>query len=372
MCSAYEACLGKANGDWQERSQCAIDYQVSGSSEVSPLSACLASKCTNECGLTCGGLAAEFTTPDMADMCQQCVAGGASCAAEQACASLADCDALVRCRLACNTLDCSGACVNAHDAGADGLASLLPIFRGDCSDLCAFGKNWSCVGKVSWPARKADTTTFTVDVQDFVNTQKFLSGVDLLACNGNDVDCTDFLAKGQTNDAGRAVFEVPNQAQVSGLGLNGYLQLTLPGYVPDLSYWGFPLSEATFTESYNAFLSDGLRLVTPADLQALATSLNMTLDPQLGIVAILVADCGIHVAPGVTVTTNVAGLSPIYNQNSSLMATDTTGFLAFLNVPPGTVDFTAFPVALGGKASSHVSVIVRAGSITTVAMEPTP
>ncbi len=239
VCSAYEACLGKSNGDWQVRSQCTLDHPVGGSSEVSPLSACLATHCTDACGLTCGGLAANYTTPDHATACQQCVAGGSSCAPARACASSLACDTMFRCRLACETLDCVDGCLIASEAGADLLNSYISVFHGACSAPCDFGGDWTCVGKVSWPSIKSDTTTFTLQVQDY-STQVPLSGVDVSVCAGSDVNCDHPLADGGTDDAGTVVMQVPNQLQLNELGLNGYVQYMSPtmSIVPQLWYWG--------------------------------------------------------------------------------------------------------------------------------------
>ncbi len=212
---------------------------------MSPLSACLATSCVNECGLTCGALAANYTTPDHAATCQQCVAGTSSCAPEQACAASEACDALFRCKVACETVDCIDGCLSVYDAGADALASFVRVFGGTCSAPCAFGQDWTCVGHVSWPSSNSDMTTFTVDVQDYTSPLSAISGAEVDVCDSTDVDCTKPLATGQTNDAGEAVMmHVPNQEQVGGLGLNGYLQITAQGYMPDLYYWGFPLSES--------------------------------------------------------------------------------------------------------------------------------
>ena len=56
----------------------------------------------------------------------------------------------------------------------------------------------------------------------------------------------------------------------------------------------------------------------------------------------------------------------------ALTATDSTGVVFFTDVPAGTVHLTATPGSLGGKASSTVTVNVRAGWITGVTMFPTP
>ncbi len=375
-CSAYETCLGKSNGDWQVRSQCALDNPVSGSSEVSPLSACLATNCTSECGLTCGGLAANYAVPDHADMCQQCVTGSSFCAAEQACASSAACDAVLRCRLACRTADCVDGCLLASDAGTDDLFnSFWGVFKGACSSPCAYGQDWTCVGKVSWPGIKSSTTTFVLDVDDF-GTGSALPGVNVSVCNSTDVDCNLHLADGQTNDAGRVVMQVPNQMQqLGGLGLNGYVQYMDGGIVPELFYWGFPLSESALESiSDPPFFTSPPRPLKPAEYQTLTMDFGIVLDPSLGGLGIIVADCLGHPAPNVRVTTNVSASSTrtVYGTSATAQVTDTTSLVTISNVPPGNVDLTAAPTALGGTVSSHMSVTVRAGSITAVTMLPTP
>jgi hypothetical protein len=52
-------------------------------------------------------------------------------------------------------------------------------------------------------------------------------------------------------------------------------------------------------------------------------------------------------------------------------ATDSTGIVFFTGVPAGTVHLTATPGSLQ-KASSMVTINVRAGYITGVTMFPTP
>ncbi len=75
VCAAYEGFLGQCNGDADCRSQCTIDHRVGTSSDVSALSACLASTCETACGLGCGALAGYITEPRNggATSCQTCV-----------------------------------------------------------------------------------------------------------------------------------------------------------------------------------------------------------------------------------------------------------------------------------------------------------
>ena len=51
-CAAYERCLGQCSGDAECRSRCVVGDPVGEPSEVSALSACLASNCETACGLT--------------------------------------------------------------------------------------------------------------------------------------------------------------------------------------------------------------------------------------------------------------------------------------------------------------------------------
>jgi hypothetical protein len=181
-----------------------------------------------------------------------------------------------------------------------------------------------------------------------------------------DLDCAQPLGHGQTDASGLAAFPVQNPTLISPLGINGYLQLVLPGYVPTLLYWGFPLSEATDDNNW--------KFVTPAVNQQLAATGGVTLDPMRGQITVRVFDCLPRPAPEVEVTTNITDpkMSEFYGLAfNRTPPTDSSGLVFFNNVPVGPVTLTATPVALG-RPSSKVAVSVRAGFDTAVEMWVTP
>ena len=106
VCSPLASCLGKCDGDATCQSHCTIDNPVGAAVEtdVSALSACIASSCESACGLTCGALAASISPPDAAAGCQSCLEVNA-CPLAQSCASSVDCDVDQRCVVGCPTIE---------------------------------------------------------------------------------------------------------------------------------------------------------------------------------------------------------------------------------------------------------------------------
>jgi hypothetical protein len=152
---------------------------------------------------------------------------------------------------------------------------------------------------------------------------------------------------------------------MSGLGLNAFLQLTSPTIVPTLFYWGFPLSEAAV--AFTGHFYD-IRIFTPAELQASLTATRITQDPSRGMIGVGISDCLGSTAAGVQMTFDVS--DPLI-QTYYGATTEMAGVFAMFDVPPGYVNLTATPPALT-TPSSHVSVLVRAGTLTEVYMAPTP
>jgi hypothetical protein len=361
-CAAYESCLGACNGDPKCRSQCTIDNPTGTASDVSALSACLAGKCETACGLQCGGIAELISPPDAAVACQQCLKS--TCSQAQACASSETCDGFERCPLAGETYDSLVSCETAlgFTYGDSDAGMAAPDFTGACAAACAQGDYWSCLGHVNWLPPKSPTVTYQFYAADY-NSEAPLSGMDVSVCGPTDMNCTQPFGSGQTVANGYAAFQVQNPTQATtGLGINGYLQLSLPGYVPELLFWGFPLSEAT---EYNNW-----RFVTPVVEQELEQAAGVMQDPTRGLIEARVWDCRLNIAPGVVVTADVsdAGVSEFYGlPGTSKPPTDTTGLVFFDNVPAGSVTLTATPVAIG-RPSSQATVLVRAGWVTDVEM----
>jgi hypothetical protein len=374
-CASYASCFGACNGDAKCRAECLLDFPVV-TSDVSALSACLASKCEDACDLPCGGLAGYPIAPDAAQACQSCYAANA-CAVEKACATSAECDALNRCLSACPTIDCSDTCWQAH--GVDPKISFgvevdggpyVPFNttrNGTCAKACANGAQWSCVGKVSWPTPRSATATILFEPRDYQSGVP-IPGVAVSVCDSVDVGCVSPLGAGTSDPTGLASLIVENPLNTAGhqnLGLTGYLKATSPDYVPFYEFWGFPLSEPSYY-SYG-------ELTKTASLTEIATSVDVMLDSSRGTVAVAVYDCEGNPAAGVDVSLIPHDVSTrsFTTTGAEVATTDVTGVLVFLNAPAGHVQITAKPDALEGP-SSVIGANVWAGAITQVIVLPSP
>jgi hypothetical protein len=360
------------------RARCTIDHPVGTASDVSALSACLAAKCENECSLACGALAGYAVEPDAAAACQSCYTTNA-CSEERTCATSLACDAITRCDNACRTLDCDESCDLRHgvnpaffyqvDAGDAVYVPFSNVHAGVCASACADGNYWECVGKVSWPAPESATTKFQLTVIDYV-TGMTVPGMDVSVCGFADQTCISALAVGTTDASGAVSLSFPNMANVAGqlgLGVNVYLQVTSPNnsIVPLYAYWGFPMSSAQVFSYGN--------VLTPAEMQQQWAAVNVTQDPTRGVVGVAVYDCEFNSASRVRVT-----LSTADSQTRAFMPagvesgiTDQTGVLVFTNVPVGTFELTATPMAIR-TPSTKVNATARAGGLTQVVVYPTP
>jgi hypothetical protein len=385
-CAPYEMCLGNCNGNPKCRAQCEIDDLGFTAPEVSALGACLASKCETACGLACGGFPALFGTPDTAATCQSCFANNA-CVPASACASSVDCVAYLSCAHACPTLDCRQACAGTHDAGAALFAPLLPVLVGTCSTPCAYGRNWSCVGNVSWPVAQSQTVAMTTFVATGPGVTP-VSGAEVSVseyCPPSAEAGVDILGHGQTNEAGTVEFPVLSQGNRNngpgaGHGLDGCITVTSASFLQTLWYWGFPLTEPAvgwmFGTPTASVSGTYVPVISAADFMALNAAAGIsTPDLTRGIVGVTIFDCDLFGAPDVQVKigSNDPDIRLLYGTSFSatLNATDTSGEALFVNVSPGTLTLTATPNALG-KPSSRVTVNVQANTFTEVLMLPTP
>jgi hypothetical protein len=382
VCAAYEGCLGGCDGDPRCRSQCSVDHPGGTGSDVSALSACLASHCNAACGLGCGGLAI-ITSPDTATACQDCF-GANACTSEQACTSSADGDAYVRCLVACATPDCRQTCATTHTSGVTLCSPMIRAFSGTCSTPCGFGRFWGCVGSVSWPLAEWNNVVMTGEVDSIPSLTPVGQGVDVSVSEYCPPGVTGVLAQGQTNDSSMVTLLVPQAfgGAGTGHGLDGCLIVTSPSYLQTFWYWGYPLTApaVTWQEHYDAGTpiepSVGyLPLFGTALVMQLTTTLGGTPDSTRGVLSFGVHDCLGDPAPDVQVTTNVQDPEMRVTYGTTLdltaTATDSTGIVTIVNVPVGPVTLTATPLALK-RPSSSITVAVAAATLTAGGLYPTP
>ena len=154
-------------------------------------------------------------------------------------------------------------------------------------------------------------------------------------------------------------------------GPTGYLQLLGPSpYYPYYYYWGYPLSQPQVYGAGGQF--------TTTYVEGLLQMVGVTQQPSLGILVVSVFDCQGQYAPGVVVTLDAMDAGAIHsctgeNLSSAQMSTttDNTGSIFCVNVPTGSIQLTATPIALG-KPSSTVTAYVLGSAVTRVLLYPTP
>jgi hypothetical protein len=385
FCAPYESCLSACNGDAACRSQCTIDHPIPATSAapVSTLAACLAANCETECGLTCGAFAGYLSEPDASADCQSCLQQNA-CPHARACGSSAECDEFWRCFLACSTVDCKDACVEAHDAGAAEYKTLFQDFSGTCAGPCGFGNYWACAGHVGFPAAKSSSVTWTNWVYD-VGNQAAVADAAVSICGscpcpaGN----SPLLGQGQTGADGFFTVQVQQVLDPNGQAQPFCVETNASGYLTSFLYTGLPFSEpsSSIMDSLAPYVSLGIVLFSPANVQVDTDGLGGTYDPKRGMIAAGIFDCLANPADGVYVTINsndpqVILAVPVDAGPGAGLTTrsgglNTVGHAVFFNVAPGSYLLSATPPGFG-RAIDQVTVTVAASTVTQIGVFPSP
>jgi len=377
--SGLEQCLQSCSspGDPTCRAKC-----MSGLSSVdeaeNDFAACMASKCSGPCSITCGGVAAFFG-PDAAAGCQSCLQDSLDsvCTTAAQCAGDADCQAALWCTQVGPFQDQYRACISAHPSGSTVLSLLSDLQQppGKCLSACALGSQWSCVGQVS-PVTDGVSADASFSFTDFVNQKQPTAGMRVQVCNPATPPTQCSGQWGTTDDAGVVSLTIP--ASAGGAAPTGYLHMTGQqlGLEPVLFYWGFPSTEPSWHLFFYSFTTD--------DVAGLASGSGVMVNPKRAIVALEANDCwGTYIgAPDVQFKIDPPGDSEtelLYQvgQNFSLTAdrTDPIGNAFFVNVPVGpdggVVQVTATPVSIE-KPSAVFPVFVQPGTITVYLASPTP
>jgi hypothetical protein len=341
----------------------------------------MASRCAGPCGVTCGSAVSAFGfPPGAAAGCVTCFEAN-DCALEAGiCAKSTSCMGWVQCDAACWTPDCRLACSRRY--GYDGGTSIgdinynagppsLESILGACKTQCLVGSNWSCVGRVEWPAATMGGTKLEANILAFA-TSAPVQDADVKICGATDPGCQHIPVPEATSNANGlvAVDVPPTTSLLGGLTADAFAQINAAGYVPELVFLGYPVSEPLAN-----IAEPTVYLLTPDYLQASGSSWDMM---NYGEISFEVIDCDGQGASGVQVTIDVDGgqMQEFYFEgftpSFAATATDSTGLGGgFVNVPEGNVTLTATPLTLG-KPSSHATVIVRKGTLTQAFLFPTP
>lgn len=236
------------------------------------------------------------------------------------------------------------------------------------ADVDAALDPWRCVGHVTYPEA---THVPVVDHAIIFNTidNRGIAGLHVDVCERADVGCVAPLTSVVTGDDGK--LDVPLYE-----GFAGYLQMkTAPPSIPGLMPTFF-----SYLPPARAGMATLIPTVTAADMKAMGQLVQQEVDLGRGaIVFILATSCDGTSMPGVEVEIAPAqtdAKTARYYFSGGLpapeaKATDSSGLVTFVNVPPGVVSLSAKLSATGQTLGVH-SVVARAGTVTGFYFPPTP
>lgn len=365
-CATYESCLLACGTDYNCRTDCALTAPSGKGTTVPALDLCVASRCNDACGMSCG-LTASPSIPDAAAACASCIASKA-CNAVKACATSSSCEAIEHCLPGCATIDCHDTCLAGDDAG---LFTALEVgVASACLRDCAVGQLWLCVGRVNWPLAPAGVNEVDFSVVDSMSS-KPLPGAMVRACAREDQTCAPPQAQATADAMGKGALLMPAHAAI-GLGFDGYYAIDAAGEMPWRIFASSPvtLAHAPFNWTVGSM----------ASFQSTIAGVGLTPDPTRGQIILDAADCVQSPAAGVSFkVTDGAGAdlskSVYYLSGGALnnvaTETDFTGAGVLFNVPAGSLTVQAIPKAIG-KASSTEGVLSLPGAVSTLILLPTP
>jgi hypothetical protein len=258
-------------------------------------------------------------------------------------------------------------------AGSAAYHALDDCVVGDCTDVCAVGADWSCVGHVVVPVATQDTVQATLKVVLASSQSTPVAGLDVVGCSIEDYDCSDPVTPVAVTDAdGDAVLTLPTVAQKGRSQFLGYLLITDPAgvYGTALGFSVPPTSQNDATQTIIAY--------TPAGEQLVVTSLGLTYDPTKSALVVTAVDCANQPASGVTfqVETGDASVPVFYTvdgiPSQSATRTDSSGTAIAAYFSPGLpATVTARSITLG-EVVATAQIFGHPGAVSLVRLAPTP
>jgi hypothetical protein len=367
--SCMQAC---ASGDTGCVAACANIAEYGAPDAIVAHESCRTAKCFDGCKVSCGDVPPLTSdVPPLAagaaiEACTSCIA--ASCCSQgTACGASVDCWNVVECIRAHTTYDQQRACRTVRfPGGMQPLQDYETCIKGSCSDTCAWGDDWSCVGHVAKPITSKPALQISAAALDGV-TFKALGGMNWQLCAGYDPSCSTPLSSGTT--ANNGVFSAA--APVISGSFDGYLSLDDPSatYLPSL------------THADPGITDDSTTLVTYMIQQSTASQFALLLgmsqlDPTRGMALVVAYDCAGRASPGVTFSLSTSDpAAKVYYFKSKLPSTvtketDATGLAVVVNAPVGPLTIAMVPKATGATAGS-VSTVIRAQTLSNVVVVPT-
>lgn len=261
---------------------------------------------------------------------------------------------------------------------------------------------WSCLAAPSPPPEpSAPTARVRAMACDALrNCAVTVTGLTARLCTKIDVDCTTPVLDGLRDDAGFFEFEVPTPSA----GFDGYLEVSsqtepctseafgevgplvcalapgcdpaapgpaceVPLYLRFLHFFNPPVTTAPADTTL-------ITLVPTSGLLNILRTTGGSFDASSGVVIVTALDCNGAPAAGIRYVLDVPDGSgtALYMDNGILSgatdATDTSGIGGFVGVPRGFANIEAY--AASGERIGRVGVQVAPGSITNIALVPSP
>jgi hypothetical protein len=374
VCSTRTQCVARcASDDDACKWDCSALGQTLGTPADDALTTCRASKCTQSCGLKCGGVLAthfgEYVTQSTS--CRNCLSGS-YCGAAATCASIPSCTRAMSCGVRCPQYDitCRNHCYEGLDVATVEIYKNLRVLRNDCSGDCGNGSLWGCLQTRRWD-RKPDGApiTVTVEIDDYAAGEKnnTLPLVDAWPCVLGE-SCP--RSPRPTDESGLVTLTLPAAAVT---GFTGFITLEKPGYVP--AYWKWqppPVYSMSEPRAYAMVPTEAFAWVLES-LHKPGTPI-VDVDPELGMIALEMVDCLGNVARGVryeyprgdrTTSAYFDKLTPLLNATN----TSVGNLHAAYNVPLGTLDVDVFEDTINERVGRGTLTVAR-GVLSGIQLVP--
>jgi hypothetical protein len=216
---------------------------------------------------------------------------------------------------------------------------------------------------VIYPAPKAQSANVAFNVTTF-KAHAVVAGVTIKACARADQACASPLDTQATDAGGNASMTVPTPQPA---GFDGYFDIEGAGMKPTLFYMSAPIA---------GMKSAFPQLMTEATFTATLGGIGVTEDPARGSMNGQLLGCDPTQPFGLTLTASTADAQSTIGYfaggvpSKSATGTDTSGYAYALDLPVGTATLTSFYPA-NDLRLGKVDVMIRAGWITQVALQPT-
>jgi hypothetical protein len=363
-CAAAHACVAScAADDWSCRAACRDASSAIDDAVFAALDECGRAACLGECFANGGGF------PFAAPACNDCL--DAACADDlETCLADRRCEEQLWCEL-------SGAQPNPEQiwrcralredppAAYDARHCVGSV--GSCAS-CPFNPDFRCVAGYGW-THGCPEAPYHVMLQPYGTPPDTLAGFQVTACpasacgSGPNGTCARPLAAATSESDGGVEIDL---GCTGATGFDGCMHTAKEGWVPGLFYFGRPVVRA------ERFMN--INVASASDLPLLATLVEQEIQPDKGIVLVIVQDCLVTGARAVVLDT-LGGQAPVYVQNGVPLKgaerTDASGSAIYVNVAPGSWEVVARLGDTGSEVARY-RIRVVAGSVTSLLLLPTP